>query len=251
MVRETIRDLVALDALVGGARTADRALAAFRAAPRTDRDAVAAAGELGEVTGWLLFDAARHTEARWVNRASLRLSGAAGDRAIALLTAQNTALHEAYLGRPLTALRIARRVLAGRLSPRLSALFRLREARALALAGDSAAVRRFARVRALHSDGARDSDPAWAWWVDEPELAWHEALVRGHCGDWSAAVDGFHGALELVPETQVRRRYLFLASLAAAQVEAGARRDAGRPWTACSLTSPPSAPRARKRWCAG
>ncbi|GAA4423627.1 hypothetical protein GCM10023148_25520 [Actinokineospora soli] len=37
MVRETIRDLVALDALVGGARTADRALAASTAAgPRQD-----------------------------------------------------------------------------------------------------------------------------------------------------------------------------------------------------------------------
>jgi hypothetical protein len=22
------------------------------------------------------------------------------------------------------------------------------------------------------------ADPAWAWWIDERELAWHEAMVQ-------------------------------------------------------------------------
>ncbi|WP_280494233.1 hypothetical protein [Nocardia farcinica] len=60
----------------------------------------AAVGEIGEVAGWLT-------------------------------------MHAGALGRPAEALRISRMVLeTNRLSPRLEALFRMREARALAQAGD-------------------------------------------------------------------------------------------------------------------
>ncbi|UVS77837.1 hypothetical protein [Actinokineospora sp. UTMC 2448] len=225
-VRETIRALVALDARVGGDRTAARALRAFRSAPVHGRDAMAAAGELGEVTGWLLFDAGRHRLAERVNRAALRLSRRAGDRAVELLTLQNMALHAGYVGRPRAGLDIIGQVLSGPLSPRLEALFRLREARARALAGDRDAPRLFARVRSRYLDGVRDDDPAWTWWIDDPELAWHEAMVHGHAGDWARAADLFHAAAELVPADQVRRRYLHLAALLGAQARAGARRDA-------------------------
>ncbi|WP_439676840.1 hypothetical protein [Embleya sp. MST-111070] len=66
--------------------------------PAIEREYLAAVAELGEVAGWVLIDANRHSAA---------------------------------LGRPREALRLAQRVLADdALSPRLRALFRLREARA-------------------------------------------------------------------------------------------------------------------------
>src|SRR5690606_40540007 len=99
--------------------------------PRVERDLYAATGELGEVAGWLLYDAGRHGLVRRVNHEALHLSRLAGDRSMELLTLQSMSMHAGHLGRPLDALRIAPMVLeTNRLSPRLQALFRTREARA-------------------------------------------------------------------------------------------------------------------------
>lgn len=78
-----------------------------------------------------------------INHEALHLSRLAGDYSMELLILQNMSMHAGHLGRPVEALRIARMVLEpNTLSPRLEALFRTREARALALAGDETTAKR-------------------------------------------------------------------------------------------------------------
>lgn len=235
-----IRELVELDIQFGGDQSSGVAFRLFRSVhrklgtaqcdPRVERDLYAATGELGEVAGWLLYDAGRHGLVRRVNHEALHLSRLAGDRSMELLTLQNMSMHAGHLGRPVEALRIARMVLeTNRLSPRLQALFRTREARALALAGDETAAKRtFRRARSLYLEGVRDDDPAWAWWINDQELAWHEAMIHADSDEWERAADLFETSIEVTPGREVRRRYNHLASLFDAQVHAQAWCDAGR-----------------------
>ncbi len=237
-LRSRIRQLVDLDATFGGDQSSEFALQLFRSVhrklgsvrcdPRIERELYAAAGEIGEVTGWLLYDAGKHELVRQVNNEALHLTRMAGDRSIELLTLQNMSMHAGSLGRPAEALRIANMVLeTNTLSPRLEALFRIREARALAQAGDDTSAKRsFRRARSLYLDGTHDSDPAWAWWIDDRELAWHEAVIHSDCADWSAAVDTFYASVEFTPNREVRSRYHHLAALFNAQIRAHAWRDA-------------------------
>ncbi|MGH4020572.1 MAG: hypothetical protein ACRDT0_15325 [Pseudonocardiaceae bacterium] len=145
-----------------------------------------------------------------------------------LLIFQNMSMQAGHLGRPVEALRIARMVLAtNTLSPRLEALFRTREARALARAGDEAtAEHTYDKARALYLDGVRDDDPAWAWWINDQELAWHEAMIQADSGNWHSAADTFRASIELTPGREVRRRYNHLASLLDAQIRVAAWSDA-------------------------
>jgi hypothetical protein len=145
-------------------------------------------------------------------------------------------MHTGDLGRPVEALSIARMVLdSSKLSPRVQALFRTREARALAQLGDkTSAVRTFHLARSLYLDGVRDDDPPWAWWINDQEFSWHEAMIRADSGDWSAAVDALQESLVQTPDREVRRRYNHLANLFYTQTRAGAWRDACRTMTSVS-----------------
>lgn len=233
-LRGRIRELVDLDIQFGGDQSSVVALQLFRSVLRKlgaahcdsgiERDLYAAAGELGEVTGWLLYDAGKHDLVRRVNHEALHLSRLAGDHSMELLILQNMSMHAGHLSRPVEALRIARMVLeSNRLSPRLQALFRTREARALALAGDdSTAKRTFHHARSLYLDGVRDDDPSWAWWINDQELAWHEAMIQADSADWNRAADTFQASIEVAPGREVRRRYNHLASLLDAQIHAQA-----------------------------
>ena len=115
-----------------------------------------------------------------MNQESLYFTRLAGDKTVELLTLQNSSMHAGSQGHPREALQIARSVLEGdyRLSPRLKALFLTRKARAMAQGGDGSALTLLPEIRSLFLDGVTDEDPAWAWWIDERELAWHEAMVQ-------------------------------------------------------------------------
>jgi hypothetical protein len=130
-------------------------------------------------------------------------------------------MHAAAEGRPREALHIARSVLEGdyKLSPRVKSLFLMRKARALAQGGDESAIELLPEIRGLYLNGVSDSDPAWAWWVDDRELAWHEAMVERDLGLSGRAIDNFERSVMATPVDEIRSQYLHRAYLLQSQVD--------------------------------
>ena len=230
-IRDHIREIVALDNRFGGAdlvrlstrffRTLHNQLGVGAYDPKLERDLNSAAGELAEVVGWLAFDAEEHDLARRMNQESLYFTRLSGDKNTELLTLQNSSMHAASQGRPREALQIAHSVLEGdyQLSPRLRALFLTRRARALAQCGDEGALKLFSEIRTFFLDGVSDSDPAWTWWIDERELAWHEAMAQRDLGLAGQALTRFEASVMATPATETRSQYLHRSYLLQAQVD--------------------------------
>jgi hypothetical protein len=233
-VRTRIGTIVEADNLFGSAEVLKTSLRFFRTLhdhlgvgtynPRLERDLQSAAGELAEVAGWLAYDAAEHELCRRMNQESLYFTRLAGDKTMELLTLQNSSMHAGAQGYPREALQIARSVLEGdyRLTPRLKALFLTRKARAMAQGGDGSALTLLPQIRSLFLDGVTDEDPAWAWWIDERELAWHEAMVQRDLGLSVKAIDDFERSVAATPTDEIRSQYLHRAYLLQAQVDVGA-----------------------------
>jgi hypothetical protein len=237
-VKQATRWLVALDNQFGGDDVCRLAVRFFWSVHRRlesnnyhsgiARDLRAAAGELGEVAGWILYDADEQSTARQLNQEALLHSRLAGDRSMELFVVSNMSMQAVHLNRPNEALALACSVLeAGRLSTRVNALFVVRKARALAQAGTrNDALGVFAQARALFRDGVADDDPPWVWWVDEPELTWHEAMCHADLDDWKRATDLFVQAAEDWRRDRQRSRFNILGYLLRALVHVKAWRDA-------------------------
>lgn len=230
-INNHIHEIVALDNRFGGAdllRLSTRFFWNLRDQlgtgsydPRLERDLHSAAGELAEVVGWLAYDAEAHDLCRRMNQESLYFTRLAGDKTVELLTLQNSSMHAAAEGRPREALHIARSVLEGnyKLSPRVKALFLMRKARALAQGGDESALALLPEIRNLYLNGVSDIDPGWAWWIDDRELAWHEAMVERDLGFAGQAIDHFERSVMATPADEIRSQYLHRAYLLQSQVD--------------------------------
>jgi len=202
-LRHTISHLVALDGAHGGGEVAPIALRSFRLAqrilsegryvPAIERDLEAVTAELGELSGWLLFDAEQQDQARAVNAEALNLAHIAGDASMEWFILSNQALVSAHTGRPRGALRISQRVADRDVLPgRVQALFDVRAARALASLGDeTAALRAFDRARSAFADGTTNRDPVWSWWFDERELPGHAGMMHASLGNYEKALPGW------------------------------------------------------------
>jgi hypothetical protein len=246
-----IHEIVALDNRFGGAdllRLSTRFFWNLRDQlgtggydPRLERDLHSAAGELAEVVGWLAYDAEAHDLCRRMNQESLYFTRLAGDKTVELLTLQNSSMHAAAQGRPREALHIARSVLEGdyRLSPRVKSLFLARKARALAQSGDESALALLPEIRDLYLRGVSDTDPAWAWWIDDRELAWHEAMIERDLGLNGKAIDDFERSVVATPADEIRSQYLHRAYLLQSQVD-------NNTWDAAERTARELIPLARE-----
>jgi hypothetical protein len=137
-------------------------------------------------------------------------------------------MHAGAMGRPGEALQLARSVLEGGsgLSPRLRALFLTRKARALAQMGDDSSLSIFPEVRSLFLEGVNEGDPPWTWWIDERELAWHEAMAGRDVKRADAAITEFEHSVEATAPSETRSQYLHRAYLLQAQVDVGSWTDA-------------------------
>lgn len=203
-----IKHLAALDGMHGGADVAPVALRSFRRAQLIlsegryvsafERDLEAVTAELGELTGWLLFDAEHYDESRLVNAEALTLARIAGDTSMEWFVLTNQALASIHTDRNREALRISRGMTCDRNVPgRVRALFDVRAARALAGLGDVTTARRtFDRARSRFLDGTTARDPAWSWWFDERELAGHEGMIYAALGDHGLALPKLEMAVE-------------------------------------------------------
>lgn len=225
-----IGDYVRLDQQQGGSVTSKLIVQGFHQGlrrietsevePGLATDTLSAVAEIAEVAGWSLYDADRHLQAQALNTTALNLARAAGNRSMELFVLQNISMHAGDLGRGRECLDIVTYALnTSGLSPRVESLFRLREARALALLGAAIDARRqLALAKNLHAEGVRDDDPPWAWWVDEAEFAWHEATMTVDLGHPKSALDLFEAAAIGIPERRTRTHYSYRGSALLSQV---------------------------------
>lgn len=207
-LRETVERIVALNNTVGGDeiarltvaefRTAQSVLASRRYRTSVERDLEAATAELGELSGWLLYDAELQDDARQVNLDALALARTSGDLPMEWFLLTNLAMGAVHTGRPHEALRITSHMQErGDLPSRVAALVGLRRARALAALGDDAGHRgEFARARALLEHSVTSRDPAWTWWMLPAEMTWHEGMAHAALGDWSRSLPELADAVE-------------------------------------------------------
>jgi transcriptional regulator with XRE-family HTH domain len=193
-----------------------------------ERDLQAVVGELAEVTGWFAYDAEMHNLVRQMNHEALYWSRLAGDRKIELLTLQNASMHAATIGHPAEALALARSVLESDhgLSTRLRSLFLIRSARALAQRGDWSALPTMAEAKDLWTEGPSPGDPAWAWWIDEREVAWHDAMCRRDLNQVGPALESLERSFEATQRAQARKVFSHRVYLLQGQVDAQAWADA-------------------------
>ncbi|TCJ34046.1 helix-turn-helix domain-containing protein [Parafrankia sp. BMG5.11] len=236
-IHRRIESLLGLDHMMGGRQSAPLAVRAFDevhqrmgVSPLGERDridAYAAAGELAEVAGWFLYEAADHAASRRMNHEALALTRLAGNRTIELLILQNMAMSAGHVGRPMEAMNITRSILDSSPSPTVEALFRFREALTHAQLGNESESRRaLEKAVSLHSDGTDDSDPPWAWWVDDRQVSWFQGRVERDLKNAGRSIEKLADAVRYTPVDQTRSRYYHLADLMRAQVEFGAYSDA-------------------------
>ncbi|OPF79673.1 transcriptional regulator [Streptomyces antioxidans] len=200
-IRETSHRLIVLDNELSGVSIAEPAGRAFKVVhrrlgagdydPRYERDIQSAAAELAEVAGWALWDAERDDAAQRFNHEALFLAKLSGDRSIELLTLQNMAMQSEWCGRYQEALSIARSVLNGRrLSPRVEAMFRIREAKGLVGTGrTSDALESLHRARSLIEVRNGVGEPDWTWWVTEGEIDRQWGHTLQIAGDKEKAIE--------------------------------------------------------------
>lgn len=197
-------------------------------------DVGAAAAELAQIAGWILFDAERQRPAYLLGRQALALAGRTGDTRTQRLVLANLSMQAAHVGQPRASFRIAQSVLdGGRLTARVEALFRIRQSRALALAGRRhEAVAAIGHARGLFDEGVSDRDPNWAWWLDRHELNGHHGITHARLGDWDAAAELLRTAIDGPaaadgPTAQPPAyRVLFSTELLSVLTRAGAWREA-------------------------
>jgi hypothetical protein len=71
-----------------------------------------------------------------------------------------------------------------------------------------------------------NDDPAWAWWIDERELAWHEAMAQRDLGQASSSIAHFEQSVVATPANEIRSQYLHRAYLLQSQVDKSTWNDA-------------------------
>jgi transcriptional regulator with XRE-family HTH domain len=218
IIRDMSERLIILDNEMNGLPIADVAARAYKAVHRRigegaydrkgERDIQAAAAELAEIAGWALFNAGKFSASRRFNQEALFLTKLCGDRSIELITLQNQAMLSGWSGRPREELAIARSVLgSGRLTPRVEAIFRAREAQGLAGSGyESESAKTFKRARSLLEESAPEGTPHWAWWITDRELDRQQGRALQESGNVRQAIPILQSAMAEAPGAHVGYR---------------------------------------------
>jgi transcriptional regulator with XRE-family HTH domain len=219
-IRETSQRLIILDNEMNGLPIAELAARAHKAVhrrigegdydPKAERDIQSAAAELTEIAGWALFNVGNFEASRRFNQEALFLAKLCGDRSIELITLQNQAMVSGCSGRPREELAVARSVLDNaRLSPRVEAIFRAREAQGLSGMGrESEAANTFKRARSLLQESASDDTPHWAWWITEREIDRQQGRALQEAGNTPQAIPILERAMEETPGAHAGYRYV-------------------------------------------
>jgi hypothetical protein len=177
-----------------------------------------ATGGLSVAAGWLSFDSGHHADARSLYNEALAAARLAEDPVLEAHSFGCLSLLAKASGRPreaVSAAQAARTVAATLGSPRMQALFAMREAGGWALLGDrSACDAAIIDAHAFYAKGPRDSDPAWLEFFTPAELAGLEALCRADLGQHERAAYGAEQAVLLHGGAFARNRALYTADIA-------------------------------------
>lgn len=177
-----------------------------------------ATGALSIAAGWLSFDSGHHADARSLYNEALAAARLAQDPWLEAHSFGCLSLLAKASGRPreaVSAAQAARSVSNSLGSPRMHALFAMREACGWALIGDrSACNAAIVDANAFYAQGPRDHDPAWLEFFTPAELAGLEALCRADLGQHERAAFGAEQAVLLHGTAFARNRALYLADVA-------------------------------------
>lgn len=177
-----------------------------------------ATGHLSIAAGWLSYDSGRAADARSLYGEALAAARIAEDPGLEGHAFGCLSLLAKASGRPreaISAAQGAQAVVRTYGSPRMLALFALREAGGWALLGDvSATDKAIVRAHHLYAKGPADADPAWLEFFTPAELAGLEALARADLQQHERAAAGAEQAVLLHGDDFARNRALYTADIA-------------------------------------
>jgi tetratricopeptide (TPR) repeat protein len=194
-------------------------------ASRVARRLHALAAELGRMAGWSSFDAGLHSAAQRYWIAGLHAAHVAGDTAVGANILKSMSLQSYDFGRRAESLALAASAhqRAAGATPRTVAMLALREARAHAALGQTAACGTLmakAETYLCRADD-RSDDPLWSSYFDEAEFHAQVGTCYLDLGQSSKADHHFASALALFPAAKVRDRATYLIRRAAAKIQLG------------------------------
>ncbi|MFE7674919.1 helix-turn-helix domain-containing protein [Streptomyces albidoflavus] len=234
-VRNAVGWLLAHDNRHGGDHVASAATQVWEAErgriTGDDKHHLAQVAEIGEVAGWLLYDAARFPEARATLAQAHTLARLAGDGPLEWFILDLLAMVDVHTGRAGEALAITDEMLTGREVPgRVALMARVRQARSLAQAGERArALDSLERATGALQDSIRANDPAFTWWVDTTEVELHTGEALLSLGDPRAALPHLRRSSEASRGGGARREFGNVLAELTALVRLGAWREAETP----------------------
>lgn len=185
---------------------------------KTGKRLRSATGHLSIAAGWLSYDSGRAADARSLYGEALAAARIADDPGLEGHAFGCLSLLAKASGRPreaISAAQGAQSVVRTYGSPRMLALFAMREAGGWALLGDTSATDK-AIVRAHHfyAKGPSDADPTWLEFFTPAELAGLEALARADLDQHERAAAGAEQAVLLHGDAFARNRALYTADIA-------------------------------------
>ncbi|WP_369228854.1 hypothetical protein AB5J56_00415 [Streptomyces sp. R21] len=185
---------------------------------RTGQRLRSAIGALSIAAGWLSYDSGRAGDAHSLYGEALAAARIADDPELEAHAFGCLSLLAKASGRPREAISAAQgaQTVARRLgSPRMLALFNMREAGGWALMDDrSATDKAIVRAHNFYAKGPSDADPGWLEFFAPGELAGLESLARADLGQHERAASGAEQAVLLHGEAFARNRALYTADVA-------------------------------------
>ncbi|WP_395296464.1 regulator [Kitasatospora hibisci] len=185
-----------------------------------------AVADLTRLAGWTSFDIAAHGLAQRYFVQALRLSQAAGDRALGgyvLVTMSQQAVHLGHGREAVQLARVAQQGVGTAVPPTVQALLHAAEARGHGLLGDvRACTTALVRAeRSLASARSGDELPAWARYFDEAQLSDEFAHCYRDLQQWRTSAQHAEKSLRLRSPAYARSRIFCRLVLATARLGMG------------------------------
>ncbi|MFI8080633.1 regulator [Kitasatospora sp. NPDC086009] len=185
-----------------------------------------AVADLTRLAGWTSFDIAAHGLAQRYFVQALRLSQAAGDRALGgyiLVTMSQQAVHLGHGREAVQLARVAQQGVGTAVPPTVQSLLHAAEARGHGLLGDvrSCTTALVRSERALAGARAGDELPSWARYFDEAQLSDEFAHCYRDLQQWRTAAQHAEKSLRLRSPAYARSRIFCRMVLATARLGMG------------------------------